>query len=171
MDDDSLELRTVLYAEDNDINVLLMQALFQRRPDLRLQVATTCVEALGMAGLVYPALLLLDLQLPDGHGCNLLPQLRALPGLARVRAVAVTTEALPRHTRHGFDDLWNKPLQLSHVLARLDHWLPRHRMRAPGPVPPAPVPHPGSRWKADTDPPMLAMAQHGMAATVVHNGL
>ena len=30
--------RAVLYVEDNDVNALLMQALFERRPDLHLQV-------------------------------------------------------------------------------------------------------------------------------------
>lgn len=127
-------LRTVLYVEDNDINALLMQALFERRPDLRLQVAFTCAAALRCARHHRPDLLLLDLRLPDGHGCALLNHLRALPGLQRVPAVAVTAEHLPGLNLHGFDGLWPKPMQLTQVLSQLEHWLPdwsRRCARAP----------------------------------------
>ena len=116
--------RTVLYVEDNEINAMLMQALFERRPDLRLIVAPDCASALDRARTQRFDLLLLDLRLPDGHGCTLLPQLRALPGLQRVPAIAVSAEDMPAMNLHGFDDQWQKPLCMVKVLDRLDHWLP-----------------------------------------------
>jgi len=131
--EDSPVQRTVLYVEDDGLNALLMQALFERRPDLQLVVVPTCAEALRCARAQPPALLLLDLRLPDGHGAALLPLLRVLPGQRGVPAVAVTAEDLPGLNLHGFDDLWPKPLCLLHVLERLDHWLPRHRVRVQGP--------------------------------------
>lgn len=129
--------RTVLYVEDNEVNALLMQALFKHRPDLRLQVADSCAGALRRVRLHRPDLLLLDLRLPDGHGCDLLPQLRSLPGLQHVPAVAVSAEDLPTFRQHGFDDHWPKPLNLASVLDQLDHWLPERSSRALQP-PPAP---------------------------------
>lgn len=126
--------RSVLYVEDNELNVLLMQALFGRRPDLRLQVAADCAAALRCARDQQPDLLLLDLCLPDGHGCALLPQLRALPGLQGVPAMAVTTEDLPAWNLHGFNGLWPRPMRMMQVLDQLDQWLP------PGSHPPAPAP-------------------------------
>ena len=129
-------LRTVLYVEDDEFSVLLMRSLFERRPDLRLQVATGCAEALHCVQAQPLALLLLDLRLPDGHGCELLPRLRAQPGLRDLPALAVTAEYLPALDLHGFDELWPKPLQLLQVLDRLDHWLPLHRVQVQGPVPP-----------------------------------
>jgi CheY-like chemotaxis protein len=118
--------RTVLYVEDYEVNARLMQALFERRPDLRLLVAPNCAAALRCARAHRPDLMLLDLRLPDGHGCELLAQLRALPGLQRVPAVAVSAEALPGHHLHAFDDQWPKPLNLLRVLDELDRWLPAH---------------------------------------------
>ena len=119
----------VLYVEDDDINAMLMQALFERRPDLRLQVAATCAEALRCVQAQRPAMLLLDLRLPDGHGSTLLQQLRVLPGLHDVPAIAVTAEDLHSADLPGFDDLWPKPLRLQHVLQQLDAWLPCPRNR------------------------------------------
>lgn len=119
----------VLYVEDNEINALLMQALFERRPDLRLLVAPDCASALRCAAQQPPSLLLLDLRLPDGHGSTLLPQLRALPGLDTVTAVAVTAEDLHDIDLRAFDAVWPKPLHLQQVLQALDDWLPLPRSR------------------------------------------
>jgi CheY-like chemotaxis protein len=141
-------LRSVLYVEDDPVNALLMLALFERRPDLRLQVAPTCAEALRCARARLPALLLLDLRLPDGHGGDLLGQLRALPGLRHVRAVAVTAEDLPGLNLRDFDDFWPKPLPLPRVLEQLDHWLPPCDDGAQSPCDPA-----GTASRGDPAPP------------------
>ena len=82
----------VLYVEDNAVNVLIMEALFERRPGLRLVVACTLAEALEQACDLYPVWLLLDLRLPDGDGRALLPMLRRIPGCETALAVAVTAE-------------------------------------------------------------------------------
>lgn len=122
--DDAHARRAVLYVEDNAVNAVLMEALFERRPDLRLHLAPDCASALRTAQAWPPALLLLDLRLPDGHGVALLPRLRALPGLRHVPAVAVTAEDLPNLKLPGFDDLWPKPLRVREVLDQLNAWLP-----------------------------------------------
>ena len=124
MFNESTASRTVLYVEDNEVNALLMKALFDHRPDLRLQVAPTCAAALRCARAQRPDLLLLDMRLPDGHGTTLLPQLRAMPGLQQVPAVAVSAEDLRAPHLHGFDDQWPKPLNMRRVLDQLDRWLP-----------------------------------------------
>lgn len=64
--------------------------------------------------------LLLDLGLPDCHGAQLLTQLRTLPGLVTPPAIAVTADVRFDITGSGFCELWPKPLDLEHVLARLD---------------------------------------------------
>lgn len=110
----------VLYVEDHPINAMLMAALFERRPGLQLVVAQTGADALRMATGLRPALLLLDLRLPDCHGSQLLPLLRMLPGCEHAPAVAVTAEDDFCITGTGFRELWAKPLDLAHVLSRLD---------------------------------------------------
>jgi len=111
---------TVLYVEDHPVNALLMAAIFEHRPQLELVIATTGEEAMQVAAGLRPALLLLDLGLPDCHGAQLLPRLRALPGLATPPAIAVTADVRFDIAGTGFCELWPKPLNLDHVLVRLD---------------------------------------------------
>ncbi len=110
----------VLYVEDNALNVLIMEALFDRRPGLRPVVAGTLAEALEQACDLYPVLLLLDLRLPDGDGRALLPMLRRIPGCETAPAVAVTAESDVGLRGSGFQDLWSKPMDLKSVLHKLD---------------------------------------------------
>jgi CheY-like chemotaxis protein len=112
--------RTVLYVEDHPVNALLMGAIFERRPRLELVVAANGEEALRTAARIRPALLLLDLGLPDCHGSELLHRLRALPGYDTQPAIAVTADALFDIEGSGFAELWSKPLHIDLVLDRLD---------------------------------------------------
>lgn len=112
--------KTVLYVEDHPINALLMAAIFERRPQLDLVTATTGQEGLRLARDLHPALLLLDLGLPDCHGAELLTWLRALPGCETPPAVAVTANSEFPVEGSGFCELWPKPLNLDEVLRRLD---------------------------------------------------
>jgi CheY-like chemotaxis protein len=116
----SFARRPVLYVEDHPVNALLMAAIFERRPQLDLVIATTGEEALQKAAGLKPALLLLDLSLPDCHGSELLGRLRAVPGCEPPPAIAVTAHADFDITGTGFCELWPKPLNLGHVLRRLD---------------------------------------------------
>ena len=87
-----LPIQRVLYVEDHPVNVLLMQALFDRRPRARLCVAATAADGLAQALEETPDLLLLDLRLPDCHGTELLQRMRGHASLAAVPAIAVTAE-------------------------------------------------------------------------------
>ncbi len=124
----------VLYVEDHPVNAILMEALFERRPGLRLVVAPTGQSALLMAQGLNPQLLLLDLQLPDCHGSELLLLLRQMPGCSRAPAVAVTANSDFDIDGYGFAELWPKPMNLDLVLERLDRLLaPAGVARTPPP--------------------------------------
>jgi len=113
-------VRSVLYVEDQPVNAMLMAALFDLRPGLKLMVATTGEQALHIAAGLEPVLLLLDMGLPDCHGSELLPLLRQLPGCEGAPAVAVTAEQDFLVQGSGFIELWTKPLDLRDVLGRID---------------------------------------------------
>jgi CheY-like chemotaxis protein len=113
----------VLYVEDQAVNTMLMSALFERIPGCELVLAECGSQALERARDLYPALLLLDLRLPDMHGSQLLPQLRRVPGCEHVPAIAVTAEHEFDIARGGFDELWRKPLNLLRVLERVEGYL------------------------------------------------
>jgi CheY-like chemotaxis protein len=113
----------VLYVEDHPVNVLLMQTVFELCPELELVVAVDGTSAMAAIPGLRPALLLLDLRLPDCHGTELLERMRAIPGWGSIPAIAVTAEAefIPEGTT--FCDVWHKPLRVPTLLARLDRVL------------------------------------------------
>ncbi|MCK7497741.1 MAG: response regulator [Comamonadaceae bacterium] len=113
----------VLYIEDDALNAELMRALFATRPHLDLVVAVDGAEAFALGPTIRPSLLLVDLRLPDCLGSELLPLLRLRFGWRQVPAVAVTAEHGYGGGSHGFVEVWHKPIDLNHVLSRLDEWL------------------------------------------------
>jgi CheY-like chemotaxis protein len=120
---------TVLYVEDHPVNVLLMQTVFELRPELELVVAVDGVSAMAATQHLKPSLLLLDLRLPDCHGTELLEKMRQVPGWEEIPAIAVTAEAEFMPTGTTFCDVWHKPLRVPTLLVRLD------RMIAPATAP------------------------------------
>ena len=116
----------VLYVEDHPVNVLLMQTVFELRPELELVIAIDGTSAMATTTHLQPALLLLDLRLPDCHGTELLERMREVPGWSDIPAIAVTAEAEFMPAGTSFCDVWHKPLRVPTLLTRLD------RVLAPG---------------------------------------
>ena len=121
----------VLYVEDHPINVLLMQTVFELRPELHLVVAIDGASAMAAAQHLRPALLLLDLRLPDCHGTELLERMRLIPGWERIPAIAVTAEAEFMPSGTSFQDVWHKPLRVPTLLTRLDRVIAPRPHHAP----------------------------------------
>lgn len=84
----------VLYIEDNPINVFVMEALFERLPGYRLHCAQTPAEGLQVARAEHPALILLDVQLPEMNGPEVLQRLRARADTRDIAVVAVSASAM-----------------------------------------------------------------------------
>jgi len=78
---------------------------------------------MAAAATLRPALLLLDLRLPDCHGIELLERMRRIPGWEHIPAIAVTAEAEFMPAGTGFSDVWHKPLRVPTLLTRLDRVL------------------------------------------------
>ncbi|WAC72169.1 response regulator [Roseateles sp. SL47] len=117
-------LTSVLYVEDSPLNVIVMEAMFEQRRDLRLHVAEAGMPAWRMSARLQPSLLLVDLNLPDCHGSELLKLLRMRHGWSRVPAIAVTADSDFDAMGAGFQDMWAKPLDVRRTLARLAELLP-----------------------------------------------
>jgi len=114
----------VLCVEDNPVNLLLVRELLAQRPDVRLHEAVDGRSGIDAALSDPPDLMLLDLQLPDMSGLEVLRRLRAEPSLAGCRIVALSADAMPTHIagalREGFDDYWTKPIDFAKFLAGID---------------------------------------------------
>ena len=124
----------VLYVEDHPVNVLLMQTVFELRPELELVIAVDGAAAMATTGHLQPSLLLLDLRLPDCHGTALLERMREVPGWRDIPAIAVTAEAEFMPAGTSFCDVWHKPLRVPTLLTRLDRVIAPKAVR---PDPPA----------------------------------
>ncbi|MBK1690337.1 PAS domain S-box protein [Rubrivivax gelatinosus] len=119
--------RTVLYVEDNTVNQMLMEAMLARRPEIELLLADDAESGLALAVSARPALVLLDIQLPDADGFELLRRLRERPETQAVPVVAVSADAMPERIAAaraaGFVDYLTKPLEQARLLEAIDRVL------------------------------------------------
>ena len=93
-------IKTVLYVEDNAVNIYLVQAIFAERTNLRLLTATSGKQGLELAWQERPDLILLDLNLPDMGGEAFLTTLRTIPAVAAIPVVIVSADAMEDQRTH-----------------------------------------------------------------------
>ena len=114
---------TVLYIEDNPVNVLLMEAVVEREPAWRLIHAPLPELGLELAAAQPPDLILLDIQLPGFDGYEVLRRLRAMESTRAIPVVAITASAMHGEVEKGlaagFGDYLTKPLDVARLLALL----------------------------------------------------
>ena len=128
--------RTVLYAEDNPMNVELVRQVLSLRPNCRLLVAECGREALAMMSREPPDLLLLDMSLGDMHGLDVLAELAQRSQLGAWPVVALSADAMPDHIRAARDagcvEYLTKPVEVATLLRCVDRQLatPAHRALA-----------------------------------------
>ena len=119
----------LLYVEDDPVNGLLMQEFVARTPPLRLRLALDLAQGLIEVHRLKPDLVLLDMNLPDGSGYDLLRRLRADPATRGLRVVALSADAMPEQVQKamaaGFDDYWTKPVDFHLLRRRLSACLKR----------------------------------------------
>jgi len=120
---------TVLYVEDNESNIQLVEQLLALRPRVKLLVARDSTSARVLAAVTQPDIVLVDMRLPDASGIDVLHALRAQAHTERLACIAVSANALPEDIAAaraaGFDDYLTKPLTAEHFLARIDAALAR----------------------------------------------
>jgi CheY-like chemotaxis protein len=120
---------TVLYIEDNLINIHLIEGIMKRRTDVRLISAMQGNLGLEMARIHTPDLILLDLHLPDLSGIQVLRRLREDPRTASIPVVVITADALPGTRRQlleaGAYAYLNKPIDIKQFLSTIHPLLER----------------------------------------------
>jgi CheY-like chemotaxis protein len=108
-----------------------MEGMLARRPAIRLLIAGRPGVGLAMAAQARPDLVLLDIQLPEMDGFEVLRRLQVLPATQGVPVVAVSANAmqadLDRAAVAGFADYVVKPLELPRLLTVVDRLLGQPR--------------------------------------------
>ncbi len=122
---------TILYIEDNLSNLKLIERILLRRPEIKFLGATHGGEGLEMAREHTPDVILLDLQLPDIPGDEVLAQLRDNPRTAAIPVIMVSANAVSDHAErmlaNGAQTYLTKPLDLRGFFAAIDEALERRK--------------------------------------------
>ncbi|MEY4564316.1 MAG: hypothetical protein RLZZ618_3593 [Pseudomonadota bacterium] len=118
----------VLYIEDNPINQILVEELVRSHAGLDIESKDTGQSGVDRAFSLRPDLILIDIQLPDMDGFEVLRLLRASPLTAATPCIALSANAMPediaRALEAGFDDYWTKPIDFRHFLTAMERLFP-----------------------------------------------
>lgn len=105
----------VLLVEDNQDNQDLMRFLLERA-DYQVVTAYNGRQALDVARLEMPDIVLMDLTMPEMDGWQTADAMKADPTLAHIPLIAVTAHTLPGDRRKtldaGFDSYISKPINV-----------------------------------------------------------
>ena len=118
------EQRLVHYVEDNAINIEVMRGVLAMREQIVLECSALGLD--GVAGIRHrrPDLILLDMQLPDVSGLELLRHLKADDLLASIPVIVVSADASPKHMEQaltlGAAHYVTKPLDVTQFLKLVD---------------------------------------------------
>jgi CheY-like chemotaxis protein len=121
------DLRTVLYVEDNPANLLLVEDLISRRPDIRLLSARDGNQGVELARASRPDVILMDINLPGISGTMALKILAEDATTAHIPIIALSANAMPRDIEKGlaagFFRYLTKPIKIVEFFATLDQAL------------------------------------------------
>ncbi len=120
-------VKTVLYVEDHEPNVFLVQAIFAPRADVKIIPALTGKAGLLLAQERMPNLILLDLHLPDMHGEQFLQRMREIPSLAKMPVIVLSADVAcdtnDKLLTLGIVEFISKPFDIDHLERTVNAWL------------------------------------------------
>jgi CheY-like chemotaxis protein len=117
----------VLYIEDDEPSLQLVERLLEQRPAVELLTATEGRHGVTLARERRPAVILLDLHLQDMAAEDVLRAIRQEPALRSTPVILVTAEPYPRLPERwqaaGAQAYLRKPIEFSRFFALLDAYL------------------------------------------------
>jgi PAS domain S-box-containing protein len=117
-------LRTLLYVEDNPANLMLIEDLITRRPDIRLLSARDGNRGIEIARASHPDVILMDINLPGISGIDALKILAKDPITQHIPVIALSANAIPRDIEKGleagFFRYLTKPIKVKEFMETLD---------------------------------------------------
>ncbi|MCC7413793.1 MAG: PAS domain S-box protein [Gammaproteobacteria bacterium] len=116
--------QTVLYIEDNPANLRLVVQILARRPGIHLLTAQEPGHGLELAAAHQPDLVLLDINLPQMSGFEVLARLKNRSACPGTPVIAISANAMPgdveRGLEAGFDAYLTKPVNVEGLLNAVD---------------------------------------------------
>ncbi len=126
--------RIVLYVEDNPANLMLVEKLIERRPDIRLLTATDGLRGIEIARAARPDVILMDINLPGISGIDAMKILADNLATAHIPVIALSANAMPHDIKRGlaagFFRYLTKPIRVNKFMETLDAALSASESRA-----------------------------------------
>ena len=120
-------MRTLLYIEDNDDNLYMLQLRFDVLGGYEIISATDGAAGLAMAVAERPDLILMDLNLPEIDGWEATRRLKADPATRDIPIIALSAHAMAgdreKALATGCDDFDTKPIEFDRLLAKVEQAL------------------------------------------------
>ena len=117
----------VLYIEDDPVNFTLVERILEFRPGVKLTHARCGEAGVEMALSHRPRMILLDLNLPDIHGSEVLRRLQSDSATAKIPVVVLSADATPSQIERllsaGARNYLTKPFDIDPFLAVIDETL------------------------------------------------
>ena len=120
-------MRTLLYIEDNEDNLYMLQLRFDVLGGYEIISATDGAAGLAMAAAERPDLILMDLNLPEVDGWEAARRLKADPATRDIPIIALSAHAMAgdreKALATGCDDFDTKPVEFDRLLAKIEQAL------------------------------------------------
>ena len=126
----------LLLVEDNDINLDMIQRRLRKKFDII--VAKNGMDAVALAKSESPAVILMDLGLPDIDGLEATRRIKADPATAGIPVIALTAQAMAGDRENtmaaGCDEYEPKPIEdLPRLLGKIETLIARSQHDAAEP--------------------------------------
>lgn len=120
-------MKRVVYVEDNEDNVFMLQTRLELEGDYQVLVAVNGAAGLALVADARPDLVLMDLDLPDIDGREVTRRLKADPATAVIPVIALTAHAMAGDREMalaaGCDEFDTKPIDFDRLLQKMTELL------------------------------------------------
>ncbi len=115
---------TLLYVEDNTSNLMLVEKIIERHPEIRLISACDGMKGVALAKEQLPDIILMDINLPGISGIEAMTLLRNDPATKHIPVIALSAYAMlsdiEKGLEAGFYRYLTKPIKINEFTEALD---------------------------------------------------
>jgi PAS domain S-box-containing protein len=121
--DADLGVCSVVYIEDNPVNIRVMEKIMSCWPQVTLYTATSAEHGIELVRTRQPDVVMLDILMPDIDGFEALRRLKAMPESCDIPVMAISADVSPetiqRGASSGFDHYLTKPVDIKKLYSVL----------------------------------------------------
>ncbi|HAU29633.1 MAG TPA: hybrid sensor histidine kinase/response regulator [Rhodospirillaceae bacterium] len=121
---DETKTYTLLYVENNAANQHLIEQLISRHPNLHMISALNGALGIQLAQERHPDVILMDINLPDINGLDVLKILHDNPETKNIPTIAISANAMPSDIEDalnaGFSHYLTKPIRIVELMKALE---------------------------------------------------